>query len=519
MAMLKRNNTGKKSISVFIIPVIIVLLGALAFLSVKPLRYSAAERLLREGNYRDARIAYTALGNYRNSAEQAAWCAYSMANEQFNEGDYAGALKSYAAAEYKNSAELARECELMLALEKIDSGDFDSALEELRALDGYSDSEGIISRCILLKAEELMNSGDFGGARIILEAISDTAAAQELERECSYLEAEQLMAEGRYTEAATVFQMLSEYGFSDSGERLEEAYEAIYISAKQDRYCGRYAEAMEKFGYLDGYMDSSTLYTYVQSEKHIADNALKSKLLSDANIAYVYDGGISYVSSWGYIFVPYELNEDTSYMVYFAGGLGFDTILWLPGVVKYFKDYTPNAICIYYYNSGYNNMPRKISLSVELLMRLEEETGVPIRDVITVGSSHGCYTALHAAADMYTLGGIKIRATISLDVGSEWNNPALLSDSQIKALAEQGTAVYLLEQKEIWQGYEPIRHMVELGADVTVIECDMDDHNMISENAYNYGVFSWGVGSEIIMNPNEYIFYKVDLDSFSILGE
>ena len=223
-----------------------------------------------------------------------------------------------------------------------------------------------------------------------------------------------------------------------------------------------------------------------------------------------------YGSQYGvYVYVPYEINEDTSYMIYYCGGTGqeIESILWAPGVVHYFassrdpEKYSPNAICIFYGTSGYDNIPTRVIDTLKLLHDVSEETGAPVKDVITVGSSNGCYTALHLAAALYTEGGIPVRCSLSLDAGLEWmHDYDWLTPEECDALVESGCTLYLFEQEGVGLEKEGIRLMVEKGVKTVVVECRIGDHNMISENAYNYGIFSWGVHEFDILNPLEYIF-------------
>ena len=123
--------------------------------------YSAAEDLYRAGQYAEAMEAFEALGGYRDSAEQAGYCAdaimepqYEDAHHLFENGQYAEAMEAFGAlGGYQDSAERAEACRTILdgryeaALEAFEAGYYETAREIFEALDGYRDSAEFVSRC------------------------------------------------------------------------------------------------------------------------------------------------------------------------------------------------------------------------------------------------------------------------------------------------------------------------------------------------------------------------------------
>ena len=151
-----------------LVPVIAVLaaLAALIPTAVLPAvrrssAYSAAEDLYRAGQYAEAMEAFEALGGYRDSAEQAGYCAdaimepqYEDAHHLFENGQYAEAMEAFGAlGGYQDSAERAEACRTILdgryeaALEAFEAGYYETAREIFEALDGYRDSAEFVSRC------------------------------------------------------------------------------------------------------------------------------------------------------------------------------------------------------------------------------------------------------------------------------------------------------------------------------------------------------------------------------------
>ncbi len=123
--------------------------------------YSAAMDLYRAGQYAEAREAFEALGGYRDSAEQAGYCAdaimepqYEDAQRLFENGQYAEAQAAFEALDgYRDSAERAETCGMILdgryeaALAHFEAGDYEAAREAFEALGGYRDSAELVSRC------------------------------------------------------------------------------------------------------------------------------------------------------------------------------------------------------------------------------------------------------------------------------------------------------------------------------------------------------------------------------------
>lgn len=83
----------------------LVLALALSLAGCKPTDYKNAMEKMASGSYAEAAAAFTALGDYKDSAAQATECNYRMAEASFKAGDYEQAIAQYAALDgYKDSA-------------------------------------------------------------------------------------------------------------------------------------------------------------------------------------------------------------------------------------------------------------------------------------------------------------------------------------------------------------------------------------------------------------------------------
>ena len=195
--------------------------------------------------------------------------------------------------------------------------------------------------------------------------------------------------------------------------------------------------------------------------------------------------------------------------VYYAGGAGED-YLYKRGVYHYLKYFQPNAVMLFHYESCIMHMESGIARAAAALEQIAQECGIVLHDVITVGSSAGSFTALHAGAVLQRDYDIPVYAILSLDAAMEWVMPAerLLSDEECAILADRGTLLCLFEQEKA-RNYPEIQRMADLGCRVLVIACHHDGHNTISVNAYTCGLFSWGF-EEIELDPEEYTVYRIE---------
>lgn len=110
--------------------------------------YEAAVALMDAGNYEEAIVAFTELGDYEDSAQKLEECenilAYAEAIALFEAEQYEDALAIFTAlGDYQDSLEKKLECENALAyqnaLDLIASGDYENAYTTLVGLGDYKD--------------------------------------------------------------------------------------------------------------------------------------------------------------------------------------------------------------------------------------------------------------------------------------------------------------------------------------------------------------------------------------------
>ena len=270
-----------------------------------------------------------------------------------------------------------------------------------------------------------------------------------------------------------------------------------------------FEHAAELFQQLGSFSDSAENYKYCLERLAAEEIPENKRYTGIRNRIEDFDGGYLYAISVGYLYVPHVCDENTRCCIYFAGGAGQD-YLYREGVYRYLMKYQPNGIILFHYESCVTHWPGGIRNAAKIMRQVEQECNIVLHDMITVGSSSGSFTALHAAALLQEEFNIPVHATLLLDAAMEWDMPTetLLSDEECKLLAEKGTLLCLFEQAEAVD-YEEIHRMADFGDKVLVIICESDGHNIISVNAYDYGLFSWGF-EEIELDPSEYTVVPIE---------
>lgn len=380
-------------------------------------------------------------------------------------------------------------------------GEYEEAAALFESID-YKSSAVMVKECSYRRAEELLDSGIYEQARDIFSDLGEYSNSRDMARECTYAMAEQLFSDGQYLAACDMFDSLQSY--RDSAERAQQCRELIYQAAVASMRRCEFQEAEDGFSLISGYADSGELLEYCQRRQSAeAQRQGAVKYIREINHYSDFPGGALYGVEQGLVFVPNECNEDTKCIIYYAGGTG-EKLLYLEGVWYYLSTFSPNAVIMFFYTSGYNNIETRNEYAAELMEDIAIDCGITLHDMAVIGSSHGSYTALHAPAQLYKYGGIKVKNVLLLDAGLEWDVANVLSEEERAVTAELGTSLYLFEQDNVGLNKEPIRDMVAAGDKVVIVVCAEADHNRISVNAYKYGLFSWSIGEYSTLNSMQY---------------
>ena len=220
----------KKAKRIAIIATIAIVIGITATMVVQKViipanKYKAAEELLTEQDYDGAAAAFTALGDYRDSAEQATESKHRAAEQLLAEQDYDRAAAAFTAlGDYRDSPERATESK---------------------------------HRAAYRAAEQLLAEQDYEGAAAAFTALGDYQDSAER----AYGIAEQLAAEQDYEGAIAAFTALGDY--RDSAEQTERA---VYHNIK-------------RINFDDGQIhDLASIYNLISDK--IENESLKSELMN-----------------------------------------------------------------------------------------------------------------------------------------------------------------------------------------------------------------------------------------------
>lgn len=306
--------------------------------------------------------------------------------------------------------------------------------------------------------------------------------------------------------------------------RYEEAMSLLF----QREFSG----AQEAFAELGDYVDSARwsefALSYPSMEPEFGapmiDNKYLSKAYKNGKLYSLSDYGTYNGNSFmfkGLFYIPNTIDNDTSFVQYYAGGGGGEDYLWYSGVYRYFDEYSPNAVIMFTNDSGSTYMHKRNAFQWAILSQLAYECGTVVRNVSTIASSQGSYTAMQFAYDFYIDYGIKVERCLTLDTGCDWSLDYLaLSAEQCSVLAEAGTELYLFEDfnfKNELQ-YEAMQNIINSDLTVFAYVCKCNDHNCISKNAYSLDLFSFCAGADVELPECEYC--KVELyPGITELGE
>ncbi len=162
----KQRIAFKKAKRIAIIATIVIVIGITATMVVQKViipasKYKAAEQLLAEQDYEGAASAFTALGDYQDSAERVTDAKYRAAEQLVAEQDYEGAIAAFTAlGDYQDSAERATDAKYRAAEQLVAEQDYEGAIAAFTALGNYQDSA---ERAYEI-AEQLLAEQDYDGA-------------------------------------------------------------------------------------------------------------------------------------------------------------------------------------------------------------------------------------------------------------------------------------------------------------------------------------------------------------------
>ena len=242
--------------------------------------YKSAEKLLEEDSFDEAKEAFEALGEYKDSADKAKQAVYEKAEEFYSEGDYSQAIKTWnSISDYSDSEERSKtaqdewnESEYQKALALINEKMYLKAANILSGIKDYKDSKDQYTECKYQLALEEKKNGDYKTAIDDFQDIISYKDAADLLKECAYNYAVELLDKKDYNTAASYFEKAKDYKDADARKKEVHYYYGCQLMDQKE-----YKGAIEQLGQSGGYEDTSSKlleakYAYVKSHTDRSDD-------------------------------------------------------------------------------------------------------------------------------------------------------------------------------------------------------------------------------------------------------
>ena len=235
------------------------------------------------------------------------------------------------------------------------------------------------------------------------------------------------------------------------------------------------------------------------------------KIYTGGAASQYYEAGQIFEGDYGWLYVPYEVSEETNFVLYVPGGSGGYGFLDYYGIQEYVQEFKPNAIMLFRHVSGQYNKEETIQNSMEVLTHTAAEFGFEVKSMIVAGASNGAYTAMHATAAILEDYKISVPYCLLYDTGMNWDFPDSelvmesdkLTDDQIDVIRKHDTILCLFEQPYTDTSIPEIKRLVDSYLPVMVIECADADHEWIMHLGLSLGTLSWALGEQEL-NKVEY---------------
>ena len=236
------------------------------YIVIPALDYQNAVKLMEQGEYEEAIVAFTAMGDYRDSEAQIEACKIGILDERYaaavalkEQGSYEEAISAFTALNgHRDSAAQIQACKTIILDGKYDAavalmaqGSYEEAITAFTAMGDYRDSAAQIQACKIgildreyAAAAALMEQGRYEEAITAFTAMNGHRDSKEQIQACSYALAESLLEDGKNLQAAQSFYKLGYY--QDARQRCMELWNTIAqrdtISAGNDHTVGLKAD-------------------------------------------------------------------------------------------------------------------------------------------------------------------------------------------------------------------------------------------------------------------------------------
>ena len=249
--------------------------------------YSAAVALMNNRQYDEAVAAFSALGDYSDSAEQVKACRYQKAQ----------------------------------AL--MDNQQYDEAIILFNELGNYSDSVEQIKACFYQKAQTALETADLDSAKKFFIQVADYQDSQELAAKIDqYQKAQGQQNNQKYADAYSSYSAIS--GFIDADTQKEACGEQVYTIAMAAKHSDDLDKAYKLLKSIPGYRDSDVITTKIEADyqtaltqfanaqyKEAVDSFASLYNYEDSNLKrkealYAYAGQLAAASQWEDALTAYQ---------------------------------------------------------------------------------------------------------------------------------------------------------------------------------------------------------------------
>ncbi len=175
----------------------------------------------------------------------------------------------------------------MGAKDDMNSGKYDSAISTFQKLNGFMDSEQLITSATYAKADSLYLHGQKQEAADVFKSLGTYSGSADRYNKIRYEIAEQNMTDKKYIAAADIYQELANY--EKSSDNLKKCFTEIYKQGQVDLQNKQYDSAYTAFRYLGDFRGAEqflqkTVYAQgkeAYSKMHYAEALKKYKEAGD----------------------------------------------------------------------------------------------------------------------------------------------------------------------------------------------------------------------------------------------
>lgn len=294
----KRKKRNK--ILMITVPIVVVIITFIALTPnvIKPaLSYNKALKLLEEGSFDDAQIAFQELGDYKDSSSKALDSQYKKAEKFFNENRYEEAIEVWnSLGDFSNSKEriliteeTRNEKDYQEAISLMDEQNFVEATEIFKRLGDYKDSYKKAIECVESQKETdyqsakcLVEQGEYKIAIDEFEKLKEYKDSKELYNATSYTYACKLMSDKLYLDAIDYFERTN--GYDDVELQILEAkyaHSVLYKTSSDKSYY--FLKELSDLKYSDAQRLYKELYDWKVEVSFLSDTESLKNIVTSRN--------------------------------------------------------------------------------------------------------------------------------------------------------------------------------------------------------------------------------------------